>query len=149
MARSAAVTRWLAAGLLFLAWHFATTFFVPATGHQGRGTIVWPFGQSSRPALDSIRALAPGVPPGSWPMTVALVLAGSASLAFLAALASLFGVILPSATWAPAVVLGASASGALFLLYLSRWALVPLVVDAVLLWGIVAAGWETPTLSAP
>lgn len=140
------MTRWLAAGLIFLAWHFATTFFVPAAGGQARGGIAWPFGRSSRPFLISLRGLAPPSVPGYPPVTAALTLAGIASLAFMTALAALFGFLVPTAVWAPAVVLGALASGMLFVLYIGRWALVPLAVDALLLWGVLGGGWDMATL---
>jgi hypothetical protein len=143
------MTTWLAAGLLFLGWHFTTTFFVPAGAPHDRGWVVWPFGRDSRPPLGQLPGvLTPNRVPAEPAPTLALVLAAIASLGFLAALAGLFGVILPAGWW-PAVVIAASlASGGLFLLYLGPWALLPLLIDGVLLWGLIARGWSVAGLAA-
>jgi hypothetical protein len=143
------MTRWLAAGLLFLGWHFATTFFVPAGGAQARGWVIWPFGHQSRPPLSAIRGvLAPRAVPSEPAPTLALVLAAVASIGFLIALAALFGIVVPVDWWRPAVVVSSAASVVLFVMYLSPWALIPLLVDAVLLWGVLLRGWSVQGMAA-
>jgi hypothetical protein len=143
------MTRWLTAGLLFLGWHFATTFFVPAGAPQTRGWVIWPFGQESRPLLGAFQGvLAPHAVPAEPAPTVALLLAAMASLGFLVALAGLFGVVVPAEWWRPAVVAASAASGVLFLIYLGPWALIPLLIDAVLLWGVLSRGWSVQGLAA-
>jgi hypothetical protein len=143
------MTRWLAAALLFLGWHFATTFFVPAGRPQARGWVIWPFGRESRPVLSALRGvLAPRTVPGEPVPTLALILAAMASIGFLVALGALFGVVVPLEWWSPAVVLASAASGVLFLMYLGPWALIPLLVDAVLVWGVLLRGWSVEGMAA-
>lgn len=143
------VTRWLMAGLLFLAWHFATTFFMPAAAPRSNGSIVWPFGRDSRPLIAGWRGiLAPNVLPGDPRPTAAMALAGIASVGFLVALAASFGLFVPPGWWRPVVAIAAVASGALFLLYLGPRALVPLLVDASLLWGVLVRDWSLEGLAA-
>jgi hypothetical protein len=142
------VTTWLVAGLAFLGWHFATTFFVPAGAPQSRGWLIWPFGRESLPDLLPLRRLAPRVVPAEPAPTVALVLAAIASACLLVALAALLRIVVPEGWWMPAVVIGCLASSGLFTIYLGRWALLPLLVDAVLLWGVLTRGWGPATLLA-
>lgn len=144
------MTRWLTAGLLFLGWHFATTYFMPSNGPHSRGSIVWPFGRDSRPLIAGWRGiLAPNVLPADPAPTAAMALAGVASAAFLLALAGSFGLLVPPAWWRAIVVIAAAASSALFLLYLGPRAVVPLVVDAALLWGVLVRNWGVSALASP
>ena len=69
---------------------------------------------------------------------VALTIAGFA----LAALVALQ--LLPVAIWAPAIVVGAIASLALLILFFHPWLIIGLVIDVVLLWGVLVAGWASP-----
>lgn len=143
------MTRWLAAGLLFLGWHFATTFFVPAGAPQAGGWVIWPFGKESRPLVSAFHGvLAPDVVPSEPGPTLALVLAAIASIGFLVALAALFGIVVPVEWWRPAVVASSAASGVLFVMYLGPRALIPLLVDAVLLWGVLMHGWSVQGMAA-
>jgi hypothetical protein len=66
----------------------------------------------------------------------------------LVALGALFGVVVPLEWWRPTVVLASAASGVLFLLYLDPWALIPLLVDAVLVWGVLVRGWSVEGMAA-
>jgi hypothetical protein len=144
------MTRWLAAGLLFLGWHFATTFFMPAGTPRAEGWVVWPFGRDTRPALGRWQGiLTPKVIPADPGPTAALALAGIASVGFLIGLAALFGILVPTDWWSAAVLIASLASGGLFLLYLGRWAIVPLLVDAVLLWGVLLRDWSVDGLAVP
>jgi hypothetical protein len=128
--------------LLVIAWHFPTTFFVPAGPPNEKGWIIWPFGQQSKPLLDFAQGiLAPATPTATQNPTVALAAAGIASLAFLTAMASLWGMVIPSEWFRPATTVGAAASAIAFVIYLGPWALIPLAVDAVVLWGVLVQGW--------
>ncbi len=136
--------------LLVLAWHFPTTFFIPAGPPYERGWIVWPFGQQTRPALDALGGVvAPAALPSTGSPTLALLVAAVASLAFIVAIGAVWGIVVPAAWLQPAVVAGAVASLVLFLVYLSPLALVPLAVDLVLLWGVLAQGWSATQLTEP
>ena len=144
------MTRWMAAGLVFLGWHFATTYLIPAGTPRSEGWVVWPFGRDSRPALARWRGiLTPDVIPSDPGPTAALALAGIASVGFLVGLTGLFGILVPPEWWRTAVVLASLASAALFLLYLGRLAFVPLLVDAVLLWGVLLRDWSLDGLAVP
>jgi hypothetical protein len=69
------------------------------------------------------------------------ILAGISGLGFLAAVLGLFGVVIPANWWTPLVLVAVVASVLLHVLYLGRWALLPIVVDAVLLWGVLVQHW--------
>lgn len=134
--------------LLFVAWHFPTTFFVPAGSPYEKGWLVWPFGQQTRPAFDALSGvLAPSVPTATGTPTVAMVAAGVASLSFIVAVAALWGIVVPVGWWQPAVILGASSSLLLFLVYASPLALIPFLVDLVLLWGMFTQRWSVETFA--
>jgi hypothetical protein len=73
--------------------------------------------------------------------------AGIASLAFIVAIASLWGIVIPSEWWRPAAVIGAVSSIALFVIYLSPLSIVPLIADAAVLWGVLIANWTPHSLT--
>jgi hypothetical protein len=140
--------RIVATPLLFLAWHFPTTFFVPAGSPYEKGWIVWPFGQQTRPAFDALTGvLAPDVVTTTGQPTVAMVAAGIASLAFIVATGALWGIVVPASWLQTSLVLGASASLVLFLVYMSPLALIPLLVDLAILWGVLSQGWSVATFA--
>jgi hypothetical protein len=137
--------------LLIIGWHFPTTFFVPSGPPYEKGWIIWPFGQRSKPALDVLPGvLAPTALPatGATP-TLALVAAGLASLAFLVAIAGVWGFIVPPAWWQPMVLFGAAASAVLFAIYFSPFAIVPLVVDAIAVFLVLYRSGALLQLSTP
>lgn len=135
--------------LLFLAWHFPTTFFVPAGPPNEKGWIIWPFGQQTRPTLELLQGvLAPASGPtttGATP-TVAMVAAGVASVAFIVAIAGVWGIVVPAAWWQTAATVGAVCSLILVAIYASPLALIPLVVDLVVLTGALGLGWKFPAV---
>jgi hypothetical protein len=53
----------------------------------------------------------------------------------------------PGRWFRPLVLVGAGASALLFLLYLGPWSIVPLLIDAGLAWGVIARGWDVPSLA--
>lgn len=54
----------------------------------------------------------------------------------------------PARWWRPLVLAASAASALLFLLYLGPWSILPLTIDAVLVWGVLAQGWSVATLSS-
>jgi hypothetical protein len=134
--------------LLIVAWHFPTTFFVPAGPPNEYGWFAWPFGKGTSPAIARTpRLIAPR--PGSLHRpSLAMLAAAVASLSFLAAIGALWGIVVPADWWQAATVLGASSSIVLFLLYFGPGALIPLVVDGVVLAGVLVTGWTPATLAA-
>ena len=81
--------------------------------------------------------------------SVAMAAAGIASLAFLLALFSLWGVVIPADWWRPAAIVGSVASIVLFLIYLGPGAVTPIAIDLVVLWGVFVQGWTQSTFSNP
>ncbi len=134
--------------LLVAAWHFPTTFFVPAGAPNEKGWLAWPFGQQTRPAFDALSGIiAPSVPTATGTPTLALAAAGIASLSFIVGVAALWGIVVPASWWQPAVILGTCSSLLLFIVYASPLALIPLAVDAVVLWGVFTQGWSVATFA--
>ena len=74
--------------------------------------------------------------------------AGIASLAFIVAIASLWGIVIPSEWWRPAAVIGSVSSIALFVIYLSLLSIVPLIADAAVLWGVLVTNWTAQSLTS-
>jgi hypothetical protein len=134
--------------LLVLAWHFPTTFFAPAGPPNEHGWFAWPFGKATSPVIARTPRLI-AAPPGALARpSLAMLLAAVASLSFLAAIGALWGIVVPADWWQPAAVLGASASVVLFVIYLGPGAIIPLIVDGVVLWGVLIAGWTPASLAA-
>ena len=96
----------------------------------GRSWILSPLGVD--PALLRVLGLA----------LVAATLAGLA----LGALGALG--ILPASAWAPSAAVGAVASIALLLLFFHPWLVLGLLIDIVLLWAVLVAGWRPDALGA-
>jgi len=134
--------------LLVLAWHFPTTFFVPGSGSQIGGRFVWPFTTDAKPVLDMLTGLiAPDRPPATPAPTLALLLAGLATVGFLVAIAGLWAIVVPTEWFGAATIVGAAASLLLFVIYLGPWSIAPFLVDAVVLWGVVGEGWTAAGLA--
>ena len=125
--------------LLLLGAHFSLTAFVPTTA--GKGWALWPLAADSKPWLGFIGGL-----PQQAGSVITPLLAGLAGLGFLAAVASFFGVVIPVDWWRPLVLVSAVASMLLYALYFGLWALLPIVIDAVLLWGILMQDWSVAGL---
>ncbi len=93
------------------------------------GGLLWPFFSDTRTLLprgDALNTLTP-------------VLGIVAAACFLLAAAAVWGWLVPSG-WIPwLVVVGAVSSIVLQVVWLSGWAVLPLLVDAVLLWSVFAA----------
>ena len=124
--------------LLVLAVHFSATPFAP--GPAGTAKLYWPFAADSKPWLGFIGGL-----PASGGLVTAL-LAGIAALGFLASLLALFGWLVPAHWFTPLIVAAAIASILLYILYFGAFSLLPIALDAILLWGILAQGWSVAGL---
>jgi hypothetical protein len=134
--------------LLIVAWHFPTTFFVPQDAPSDRGWLIWPFGKASTPVLDGLQgAIAPSSLSAMPSPTLAMVLAGIASLAFVVAIASLWGIVMPTEWWRPAALVGSISSIVLFVIYLSPLSIVPLIAEIAVLWGVLIADWTPQSLA--
>jgi hypothetical protein len=120
--------------LLFLAAHFNATPFAPAPA--GAAKFYWPFAADSKSWLTAIGGL-----PASGGIVTSL-LAGVAALGFVAALLALFGWLVPANWFAPAILAASIASVLLYVLYFGAFALLPIALDFILLWGVLAQGWS-------
>lgn len=131
--------RYLVLVLLLLGAQFSLTAFAPAP--DGKAWMLWPFSSASRPRL----RFAGGLPtePGS---ILVPLLAGVSGLSFLVAALGLFWQGVPEGWWVVLVLVASSGSALLHLLYLGRWAILPLAVDGVLLWGVLLQGWTVAGL---
>ena len=142
------MTRILVTILLIVAWHFPTTFFVPQDQPNDRGWWLWPFGKASGPVLDGMQGvIAPATPTALGSPTLAMAAAGIASLAFVVAIAALWGIVIPAGWWQPAAIVGSVSSIVLFTLYIGPLSVIPLVADAAGLWGVLVAEWTPESLT--
>jgi hypothetical protein len=120
--------------LLLLGAHFSLTANVPA--EAGKAWVLWPFAADSQPVVALFGT-------SNTPMQLLSVIAG---VAFVAAALALMGWIIPSTWWMPLVLVAVAASSVLFLLYVGPWALIPIAINAVLLWGVLVQHWSAQTL---
>src|SRR5204863_8544073 len=117
---------------------------VPQDAPNERGWLVWPFGRASTPVLDGLQgAIAPASPAALGSPTLVMVAAGLASIAFVVAIAALWGIVIPSTWMQLAAVIGAVSSTTLFLIYLSPLSVAPLLANLVVLWGVFVADWTS------
>jgi hypothetical protein len=130
--------RYIVLALLLVSAHFALTPFAP--GPAGTAKIYWPFAADSKPWL----GFAGGLPAQSGIITA--FLAGLAGLGFLAAALGLFWNGIPSTWWPVLVIVAAAASILLYVLYFGVWAILPLLLDAVLLLGVFFRHWSASGL---
>ncbi len=128
--------------LLLLGAQCSATAFAPA--QAGKGWILWPFATDSK----SLIGMVGGVPQqaGSSFVLLLVVLAGLSTLGFLAAAASLFGLLVPASWWPILVPASAILSLLLQILYIGPLTILPILVDAVLLWGVFIQHWSAISL---
>lgn len=130
---------WIA-GLLLLGAHLNLTALVPAAAGQGQppwwvgGGLLWPF------FLDTATLL----PAGGMRDVLTPVLGITAACCLLLAVGALYGRVVPGGWLRPLVLAGVAASVVLQVIWISGWAVLPLVVDAALLWAVVAAPAAAP-----
>ena len=121
--------------LLLAGAHFALPANVPAP--TGKNWVFWPFAADSQAVL----GLA-----GEGVSHITKLLSVIAGVCFLAALLALFGLIIPAELWGVLVGIASVASLALYLLYLGPWAILPIIIDIFLLWGIFIVRWSAAAL---
>jgi hypothetical protein len=128
--------------LLLLGAHLNLTALVPAAAGQGPppwwvgGGVLWPF------FLDTATLL----PAGGIRDVLTPILGITAAVCLTLAAGALLGWIVPKAWLRPLVLAGVVTSVALQVVWISGWAVLPLAVDAVLLWAVLAA--RTPAVQA-
>jgi hypothetical protein len=117
--------------LLALAAHFSLTSLAPAPA--GKGSLIWPFAADSLPVAPLLGHPQAGL---------TAILSGVAGVAFLAA-AFYFvtGRLLQPGWVLPLVLVAAAASVVLYLGHFTPRALLPLLLDGVIIWGVVSQGW--------
>ena len=128
--------------MLLLGAQLGLTAFAPAAA--GRAWLLWPFAADAQRVLSGIGGL-----PQQSGSTLTPLLAGVSGLAFLAAALGLLGWGIPANWWLPAVLVATVASIALHVLYIGPWAVLPLAVDAALLWGVFAWRWSAASMGLP
>lgn len=121
--------------LLLAGAHFALTANVPAP--TGKNWVFWPFAADSQAVL----GLA-----GEGVKNITKLLSVIAGVCFLAGLLALFGLIIPAELWGVLVGIASVASLALYLLYFGPWAILPIIIDIFLLWGIFIVRWSAAGL---
>ena len=124
--------------LLVLAAHFSATPFAPAPA--GTAKFYWPFAADLKSWLTAIGGL-----PASGGIVTSL-LAGVAALGFIASLLALFGWLVPANWFATAILAASIASVVLYVLYFGAFSLLPLALDIILIWGVLARGWSVAGL---
>ncbi|MBI3966123.1 MAG: hypothetical protein HY329_10855 [Chloroflexi bacterium] len=117
--------------LLLLGAHLSQTANVPAPA--GQSWLLWPFAADSRPAF--------GIA-GEAVVNATHLLAAVAGAGFLAAALSLFDLIFPVDWFMPITLTAVVASLLLHTLYLGPWAVLPLMIDALLIWSVLSRPWS-------
>jgi hypothetical protein len=119
--------------LLFAA-HLNLTALVPAAADQAPppwwvgGRLAWPFGLDTDPLLR-----------GGAVDTLTPILGVASAVLFLLAAAALLHWLVPASWFAGLVVAGSVCSVVLQVVWISPWAVLPLVVDVVLVWTLISA----------
>jgi hypothetical protein len=136
--------RWIVVLLLLFAAHINLTALVPAAAGQAPppwwvgGRLIWPFGLDTRTLL----------PAGGLVDTLTPVLGIASAVFFLLAAAALLHWLVPAQWFVGLLVAGASCSVVLQVVWLSPWAILPLLLDGVLLWAFLGARISVPGLQA-
>jgi len=90
------------------------------------GRLLWPFAVETSTVL----------PPGDVLNTLTPILAIASAISFLLAAAALLRWVVPGKWFRGLIVVGAVLSIVLQVIWFSGWAILPLLVDAVLLWAV-------------
>ncbi len=120
--------------LLLLGAHLNLTALVPAAAGQGPpswwvgGGVLWPFFTDTSTLL----------PPGDLRDAVTPILGIAAAVCLLLAAAALLGLLVPAPWFMWLVVTGTVVSIVLQVVWFSGWTVLPLLVDAALLWTVFA-----------
>lgn len=92
------------------------------------GRLIWPFAEETNTLLSS----------GDLLNTLTPVLAATSALCFLMAAATLMKWVVPNQWFQWLIIAGATLSIILQIIWLSGWAIFPLLVDIILLWAVLA-----------
>ncbi len=131
--------RWIVAILLVVAAHLSLTPFAPA--RAGKAWLLWPFSSDSRSWLGFVGGL-----PAQSGSAITPIIAGLAGLGFIAAVVGLFWTGFPANWWRIVVIASAALSIMLYILFFGKWAILPIALDLVILWGILFQEWSVATL---
>ncbi len=136
------VERLIAAFAIFTAAHFSMGFINSSAGGSG-GALLFPFATNSTSqwAFGSLGGMLGLLIP------VMIGLAGIAVLAFFLAFLATFGWWVPADLWRPLVLVAATCSAILLVLHPSVWVVIPVALDAGLLWVAWTSAW-TPAAAA-
>lgn len=137
------LSMWIAVlALTLLGAQLNLTALVPAAAGQAPppwwvgGGLLWPFFADTRTLI----------PPGDTLNTLTPLFGVTSATLFLMAAASLLGWMVPSSWFAALIVGGALVSIPLQIVWLSGWAILPLVVDIALLWVVFGMHVTAATL---
>jgi len=134
--------RYLILCLLLFAAHINLTALVPAAAGQTPppwwvgGRLIWPFGLDTRTLL----------PAGGLVDTVTPILGIASAVFFLLAAGALLHWFVPAQWFVALLVAGASCSVVLQVVWISPWAILPLLLDGVLLWAFLGSRLSVPGL---
>jgi protein-S-isoprenylcysteine O-methyltransferase Ste14 len=134
--------RWFVFILLVLSALFSLSALFPAPA--GQAGLLWPIARDSATVL--------GIPATSLPSTSALAvdfLAAVAVISFLGAAAAFLTRSITGKFWSRLVLVGLVASLLVYVAYLGPRMILPLLVDAVLAWGIFGLHWSLDSLRLP
>jgi hypothetical protein len=132
--RKEGIMRYLVLLVLLFAAHINLTALVPAAAGQAPppwwvgGRLVWPFGLDTQTLL----------PAGGLVDTLTPVLGIASAVFFLMAAGALLHWIVPGSWLGGLIVAGAVCSLVLQVVWISPWAVLPLLVDGVLLWALLS-----------
>ena len=135
--------RYLVLSLLLFAAHINLTALVPAAAGQAPppwwvgGRLIWPFGLDTRTLL----------PSGGLVDTLTPILGIASAMFFLLAAGALLH-WLPAPWFVALLVAGASCSVVLQVVWISPWAILPLLLDGVLLWAFLGSRLSVVGLDA-
>jgi hypothetical protein len=134
--------RWIVLSLLLFAAHINLTALVPAAAGQAPppwwvgGRLIWPFGPHARTLL----------PAGGLVDTLTPILGIASAVLFLLAAGALLHWFVPEQWFVGLLVAGASCSVVLQVVWISPWAILPLLLDGVLLWAFLGSRLSVPGL---
>ncbi len=137
------VERLIAAVAIVAAAHFSMGFINSSAGGSG-GALLFPFptNSASQWVFGSLDRGMLGLL-----IPVMIGLAGIAVLGFILAFLATFGLWVPADLWRPLVLVAATCSAILLVLHPSVWVVIPLTLDAALLWVAWTSAW-TPAVAA-
>jgi hypothetical protein len=119
----------------FAGAHFGLCYILP---QSGPGSFLFPFGSAE--LQGGVDTTLFGALHGIW-MVVMIGVAGLAVLAFCAAFAASFDWYVSTIYLRPLILTGAVLSCAIYSLHLGTRSLMPLTIDAALIYAAVASGW--------